>query len=124
MRERVYRQADASVEKPETWNEKPALALRLEVAGFAAVQAVVLAVIAEADVVPALAENAEAVALAMFFFLVALRANEGHAPRVARLACRAQVTEVMDPRKQGGRRQEHMLFLLPASCFLPPEVLR
>ena len=58
--------------------------LRLEVAGFAAVQAVVLAVIAETDVVPALAENAEAVTLAAFFFLVALRADEGHAPRVAR----------------------------------------
>jgi hypothetical protein len=56
----------------------------LEVAGFAAVQAIVLAVIAKADVVPALAEDAEAIALADSFFPVALRADEGHGPRVAR----------------------------------------
>jgi len=58
---------------------KRCLALGLQVAGFAASQAVVLAVVAEADAIPALAENAEAVALALFLFPVALRADVGHA---------------------------------------------
>jgi len=62
--------------------------LRLEVAGFAAEQAIILAVAAEPDVVPALAEDAEPVALALFLFAIALRAEISHAPRVSRFAVR------------------------------------
>ena len=94
MRERVYRRVKASVEQRETRNEKQTLALRLQVAGFAAGLAVVLAVVAEADAVPALAQNAEAVALAASLVLIALRADIGHVARVARLGAGAQVTVV------------------------------
>lgn len=84
MPDGVYRQADASVEKRETRNSKRASALRHQVAGFAAGQAIILAVVAEADVVPALAQNAKTFAPAAFLILIALRADVGHAPRVAR----------------------------------------
>ena len=94
MRERVYRRVNASVEQRETRNEKRTLALRLQVAGFAAGLAVVLAVVTEADVVPPLAENAEAFAVAVFFFPLAFRADIGHVPRVACFAVTSQVTMV------------------------------
>jgi len=84
MPDGVYRQADASVEKRETRNSKPSSALRYQVAGLAAGQAIILAVAAEADIIPALAQDAEAVALAAFLILIALRADVGHGPRVAR----------------------------------------
>jgi hypothetical protein len=62
--------------------------LRLQVADLAAELAVILAILAEADSVPALAENAEVFALALPLFPVALRAEEGHAPRVTLFAAR------------------------------------
>jgi hypothetical protein len=59
-----------------------------QVAGLAAGQAIVLAVVAEADVVPALAQNAKTFAPAAFLFLIALRADVGHEARVARFLTR------------------------------------
>lgn len=61
------------------------LPLRLQIAGFAAGQAIVLAVVAKADIFPALTKNAEALALAAALFLVALRAEVRHMLRVVRL---------------------------------------
>jgi len=84
MPDGVYRQADVSVEKRETRNSKRSSALRYKVAGFAAGQAIILAVVAEADIIPALAQHAEAFALAAFLFLIALRADVGHASSVTR----------------------------------------
>jgi len=62
------------------------LVLRHQIAGFAAGLAIVLAIGTEADIVPTLAENAEAITFALFLFPIALRAKVGHAPRVARFA--------------------------------------
>jgi len=69
--------------KGEIGDEKPGLALCHQVAGFTAGQAIILTVVAEADIVPALADDAEAFALATRLIPVALGADEGHAPRVA-----------------------------------------
>jgi hypothetical protein len=90
MRERVYRRVPVSVEQRETGNLKreTLLAWHFEVADLAAEQAIILAVGAEADSVPALAKNAEVFALALLLFPVALRAEEGHAPRVTLFAAR------------------------------------
>jgi hypothetical protein len=55
--------------------------LRIKIAGLAAIEAVIVAILAQADVVLALAQTAIAPALALFFRLIALHANElvGHA---------------------------------------------
>ena len=60
--------------------------LRLEVAGLAAIEAIVIAVLHQADVVLALAEAAEAGAAAVLLYLIALHANEfvGHAGKLYR----------------------------------------
>ena len=79
MWERVYWQAEAFVETRETRTLQRSSPLRSQVAGLAAAQAVVLAIVAKADVVPALAQDAEAFALTLFLFQVALCADEGHA---------------------------------------------
>ena len=60
--------------------------LRLEIAGLAAIEAIVVAVLHQADVVLALAQAAEAGAAAVLFHLVAQHANEflGHAGKLYR----------------------------------------
>ena len=65
-------------------NLKLALHLRVQVTGFAAAEAIILAVLAQADVVPALTQDAEAYALAAALLFIALRADVSHTLRVAR----------------------------------------
>ena len=113
---------------------KGILSLRLQVADFAAGQTVILAIIAEADVLPALAEDAEPLAVALLLFPVALCADERHAPRVARYARMAQVTggherqgQEKESREQGARKARapgarRFLYLRPAFCRLESAV--
>lgn len=83
--------------------------LGLEVAGFATFEAVVLPVLAEADLVFALAERAVAVALASVFDLLADVAAErfGHVRNVSRQGAGCKVTLVRQrfgtEMPQGGR---------------------
>lgn len=87
MHETVYAGGDNST-GTETGNVKLVSALCHEVAGFAAEQTIILSVGTEADVIPALAEDAESIALTLFFFPIALCAEVGHAPRISRLPVR------------------------------------